>query len=74
MLLNQHLVTVIGFIQVLRLSSWMLRSTVKQNGNYAILFMSELEEKILNSSLFRSMVWWRYIDDVSSFLGRKPFP
>ena len=30
--------------------------------NYAILFMAELEEKILSSSPLKPMVWWRYID------------
>ena len=32
--------------------------------NYAILFMAELEEKILSSSPLQPMVWWRYIDDI----------
>ena len=31
---------------------------------YAILFMAELEEKILNASEKKSMIWWRYIDDI----------
>jgi len=31
---------------------------------YAILFMSDLEENLLDSSLLKPLVWWRYIDDV----------
>ena len=36
----------------------------KMAPNYAILFMAELEEKILNSFSLKPMVWWRYIDDI----------
>ena len=32
--------------------------------NYAILFMSALEEKILESAPLKFRVWWRYIDDI----------
>ena len=32
--------------------------------NNAILFMSELEEKILETSSLKPLVWWRYIDDI----------
>ena len=31
---------------------------------YAILFMADLEEKILNASEKKPMIWWRYIDDI----------
>ena len=31
---------------------------------YSILFMAELEEKILNASEKKPMIWWRYIDDI----------
>ena len=31
---------------------------------YAILFMSDLEEDILDSSVLKPLVWWRYIDDI----------
>ena len=33
----------------------------KMAPNYAILFMSELEEKILETSSLKPLVWWRYI-------------
>ena len=36
----------------------------KMAPNYAILFMGDLEEKILDSSPLKPLVWWRYIDDV----------
>ena len=36
----------------------------KMAPNYAILFMSKLEEMILSTSSLKPMVWWRYIDDV----------
>ena len=32
--------------------------------SYAILFMAELEERILSASPDKPFVWWRYIDDV----------
>ena len=31
---------------------------------YAILFMADLEEKILNTSEKKPMIWWRYIDNI----------
>ena len=31
---------------------------------YPILFMADLEEKILNVSEEKPMLWWRYIDDI----------
>ena len=31
---------------------------------YAILFMGDLEEKILHASQKKPMIWWRYIDDI----------
>ena len=31
---------------------------------YAILFMGYLENKTLNSLVEKSVVWWRYIDDI----------
>ena len=30
----------------------------------AILFMADLEEKILNVFEEKPMIWWRYIDDI----------
>ena len=38
----------------------------KMAPNYAILFMSDLEEKILDSAPnnLKPLVWWRYIDDI----------
>ena len=36
----------------------------KMAPNYAILFMGDLEEKILESSPLKPLVWWRYIDDI----------
>ena len=32
--------------------------------SYAILFMADLEEKILNAFEEKPMIWWRYIDDI----------
>ena len=32
--------------------------------SYAILFMGEFEEKAINSSDLKPLIWWRYIDDV----------
>ena len=32
--------------------------------SYAILFMDDLKERILNSSEKKPMIWWRYIDDI----------
>ena len=34
---------------------------------YAILFMADLEEKILNAFEEKPMIWWRYIDDIFLF-------
>ena len=31
---------------------------------YAILFMADLEEKLLESFEKKTMIWWRYIDDI----------
>ena len=36
----------------------------KMAPNYAIIFMADLEEKILNSAPLKPMMWWRYIDDI----------
>ena len=36
---------------------------------YAILFMVELEEKILSSFEEKPIIWWRYIDGVFFYLG-----
>ena len=36
----------------------------KMAPSYAILFMAQLEELILNLSSNKPLVWWRYIDDV----------
>ena len=30
----------------------------------AIIFLDSLEEDILNNSLFKPLVWWRYNDDI----------
>ena len=32
---------------------------------YSILFMAELEEKIIKESEYKPYLWWRYIDDIS---------
>ena len=32
--------------------------------SYAILFMAGLEEKILNAFKEKTIIWWRYIDDI----------
>ena len=31
---------------------------------YAIIFMGDLEERILQNCSFKPLVWWRYIDDI----------
>ena len=31
---------------------------------YGILFMAELEEKIIKESECKPYLWWRYIDDI----------
>ena len=31
---------------------------------YVIIFMDSLEEDMLNNSLLKPLVWWRYIDDI----------
>jgi len=36
----------------------------KMAPSYAILFMAELEEKILNTCQKSPCIWWRYIDDI----------
>ena len=36
----------------------------KMAPSYAILFMDELEQKLLDSADEKPLVWWRYIDDV----------
>ena len=36
----------------------------KMAPSYAILFMSHLENLILESSMYKPLVWWRYIDDI----------
>ena len=36
---------------------------------YAILFMADLEEKILNAFEEKPMIWWRYIDDIFFIWG-----
>ena len=33
--------------------------------SYAILFLADLEEKLLRDSSCKPWLWWRYIDDVS---------
>ncbi|PIK43981.1 hypothetical protein BSL78_19159 [Apostichopus japonicus] len=35
--------------------------------SYACLFMSSLEEHMLSTGSLSSLIWWRYIDDISSF-------
>ena len=37
--------------------------------SYAILFMADLEEKILNPIEEKPMIWWRYINDIFFYLG-----
>ena len=32
--------------------------------SYAILFMADLEKKILNAFDEKPMIWWRYVDDI----------
>ena len=34
---------------------------------YSILFMAELEEKIIKESEYKPYLWWRYIDDIFSY-------
>ena len=34
---------------------------------YANLFMADLEEKILNASEEKLLIWWRYIDGIFLF-------
>ena len=36
----------------------------KMAPSYAILFMSKLEEKLLETFSLKPTVWWRYIDDI----------
>ena len=36
----------------------------KMATTYAIIFMGSLEEWILQDCGFKSLVWWRYIDDI----------
>ena len=36
----------------------------KMAPSYAILFMSKLEQKLLETSTLKPTVWWRYIDDI----------
>ena len=36
----------------------------KMAPSYAILFMSYIENQILESSVLKPLVWWRYIDDI----------
>ena len=36
----------------------------KMAPSYAILFMSYIENQILESSVLQPLVWWRYIDDI----------
>ena len=31
---------------------------------YAIIFMGDLEEQILQDYSFKPLVWWRYVDDI----------
>ena len=31
---------------------------------YSILFIAELEEKIIKESEYKPSLWWRYIDDI----------
>ena len=41
----------------------------KMAPSYAILFMDELEQRLLESAIDKPLVWWRYIDDVFFHLG-----
>ncbi|XP_057296197.1 uncharacterized protein LOC130625148 [Hydractinia symbiolongicarpus] len=36
----------------------------KMAPSYANIFMSDLEEQFLESSMLKPLVWWRYIDDI----------
>ena len=36
----------------------------KMAPSYAILFMADLEERLLESSELKPFVWWRCIDDI----------
>ena len=36
----------------------------KMAPSYAILFMADLEEKLLESCVKKPYIWWRYIDDI----------
>ena len=36
--------------------------------SYAILFVTDLEEKILNVFEEKPMIWWRYIDEIFFYL------
>ena len=38
---------------------------------YAVLFMTDLDEKILNVFEEKPMIWWRYIDDIVFCLGTR---
>ena len=37
---------------------------IKMAPPYAIIFMGDLEERILQNCSFKPLVWWRYIDDI----------
>ena len=37
---------------------------------YAILFMADLEQKILNAFEEKPMIWWRYLDDIFFIWGQ----
>ena len=34
---------------------------------YTIIFMGDLEERILQNCSFKPLVWWKYIDDIFLF-------
>ena len=36
---------------------------------YAIIFMADLEERILEDIELQPRIWWRYIDDIFFYLG-----
>ena len=36
---------------------------------YAIIFMGDLEERILQDCSFKPLVWWKYLDEISFCYG-----
>ena len=55
----------------------LLRGTAigtKMTPHYAIIFMGDLQERILQDCSFKPLVWWRYTDDIFFIMaawGRK---